>query len=104
MPQFDIYRNLNLNTNRNVPYILDVQADLLNHLATRVVVPLMLATKVAKLIKDLNFAVEVEGKRLILITNDLAAVSAHTLGAKVASLQNKRSEIIAALDFLFMGF
>ncbi|MFA6922059.1 MAG: CcdB family protein [Gallionella sp.] len=36
-------------------------------------------------------------------TAELAGVSCRSLGDKVASLANKRSEIIAALDLLFTG-
>lgn len=41
MAQFDVYENPDPNSKATVPYLLDVQADLLNKLATRVVVPLM---------------------------------------------------------------
>ena len=43
MAQFDVYLNPNSSTRRNIPYLLDVQADLLDAMATRVVVPLVLA-------------------------------------------------------------
>jgi toxin CcdB len=36
-------------------------------------------------------------------TAELAGVSNRALGEKVASLKNKRDEIIAALDLLFTG-
>jgi len=40
MAQFDVYRNAHPATRARVPYLLDVQSDLLETLATRVVVPL----------------------------------------------------------------
>ena len=40
MAQFDVYRNPNPATRARIPYLLDVQSDLLEPLATRVVVPL----------------------------------------------------------------
>lgn len=40
MAQFDVYRNANPATRARIPYLLDVQLDLLDPLATRVVVPL----------------------------------------------------------------
>ena len=42
MAQFDVYRNTNSATRKSIPYVLDVQTDLLDTLATRVVVPLVL--------------------------------------------------------------
>ena len=43
MAQFDVYLNPNAATRKIIPYLLDVQADLLDTLSTRVVVPLILA-------------------------------------------------------------
>ena len=40
MAQFDVYRNPNPATAAAIPYLLDVQSDLLQGLLTRVVVPL----------------------------------------------------------------
>ncbi|MGH8711698.1 MAG: CcdB family protein, partial [Burkholderiales bacterium] len=40
MAQFDVYRNANPATRARIPYLLDVQSDLLEPLTTRVVVPL----------------------------------------------------------------
>lgn len=44
MPQFSVYKNKNAATKARVPYLLDVQSNLLSELETRVVVPLNLAT------------------------------------------------------------
>jgi toxin CcdB len=49
-------------------YIVDVQADLLSHLSTRVVVPLLPEESVPKPIGELNPVFEVLGKRYILVT------------------------------------
>ena len=43
MTQFDVHINPNPATRKAIPYLLDVQADLLDTLATRVIVPLPLA-------------------------------------------------------------
>lgn len=40
MPQFAVHRNPNRATKAAVPFLLDVQSDLLEELDTRVVVPL----------------------------------------------------------------
>jgi len=49
MAQFDVYRNTNPETNQTAPYLLDIQADLLNALSTRVVVPLIISSKMGKI-------------------------------------------------------
>jgi toxin CcdB len=40
MAQFTVYRNKNPQTRSTVPFLLDIQNDLLDDLETRVVVPL----------------------------------------------------------------
>ena len=40
MAQFSVHRNKNPRTRAEIPFLLDVQSDLLDHLDTRVVAPL----------------------------------------------------------------
>ena len=104
MAQFDVYRNNNRDFNRTTPYLLDIQADLFNHFGSRVVAPLVLSSKVIKIVKHLNPQFKIEDKELVLVISDLATVPVNLLTTRVTSLSDKCSEIIAALDFLFMGF
>jgi toxin CcdB len=99
--QFDVYANPNPNTNKEIPYLLDVQADILSSLETRVVVPLVIQSKTAK---HLNPVFEVKNKKVVMSTSQIAGVPLSVLGEKVANLKDKRAEIIAAIDFLITGF
>ena len=103
MAQFDVYLNPNAATRKAIPYLLDVQADLLDTLATRVVAPLVLAEEMGLAAKHLNPQFKIKGTAVVMSTAELAGVSNRSLGDKVASLKNKRDEIIAALDLLFTG-
>jgi len=103
MAQFDVYRNLNPDTNRLIPYLLDVQADLLDRLATRAIVPLVMAAEMGKPAQHLNPQFEIEAFPVIMSTAELAGVPKRVLGEKVLSLRDKRDEIIGALDFLLTG-
>jgi len=104
MAQFDVYRNPNPATRTRIPYLLDVQAELLDALATRVVVPLcrpdVLSGKPAE---RLNPQFELEGRKVLMLTPELAGVSRKALGERVANLADERSAIIAALDLVFTG-
>jgi toxin CcdB len=104
MPQFDVYRNAHPATRARVPYLLDVQSDLLETLAIPVVVPLcrpeVLRGKVAE---RLNPVFEVEGRKMVLLTPELAGVSRKALGEQIANLANRRDSIIAALDLVITG-
>lgn len=104
MAQFDVFENPNAETNQAIPFLLDIQADLLDTLATRVVVPLVAASAMGKAIKHLNPQFMVKQTTVFLSTAELAGVPVRSLGDKVGSLKNQRHEIISALDFLFTGF
>jgi toxin CcdB len=104
MEQFDVHRNANPATRARVPYLLDVQSDLLDTLATRVVVPLCRPEVLrGKLAESLNPVFEIEGRRMVLLTPELAGVSRKALGEKIANLANRRDSIIAALDLVITG-
>ena len=103
MAQFDVYLNPSSATRKAIPYLLDVQADLLDTLATRVVVPLVLTEEMGLAAKRLNPQFKIKGVAVVMSTAELAGVSNRSLGDKVASLKSKRDEIIAALDLLFTG-
>jgi len=103
MAQFDVYLNPNADTSDMVPYLLDVQADLLDGLVTRVVVPLVAAEEMVVAARHLNPQFKIKGAAVVMSTAELAGVPVRSLGDKVASLKNRRDEIIAALDLLFTG-
>ncbi len=103
MAQFDVYLNPNAATRKSIPYLLDVQADLLDTLATRVVVPLILAEEMGLAAKHLNPQFKIKGVAVVMSAAELAGVPNRSLGDKVATLKSKRDEIIASLDLLFTG-
>ena len=104
MAQFDVYRNPNTATRARIPYLLDIQSSLLDSLATRIVVPLckpdVLSGKPAE---RLNPAFEIDGRKLLMLTPELAGVSRKALGEPVANLSAERTAIIAALDLAITG-
>ncbi|MFZ5758301.1 MAG: CcdB family protein [Thermodesulfobacteriota bacterium] len=104
MAQFDVYENTNAETQKTVPYLLDVQTNLLKDLATHVVVPLVPVAIMGKAAKHLNPIFKIEKTNFVMSTGELAGVPVGILGEKITSLSDNRDEIIAALDFLFTGF
>lgn len=104
MPQFSVYKNKSPATKARVPYLLDIQSNLLSELETRVVVPLYAATAMkGKTLAVLTPTFEIEGKEYVAMTPQLAGISRKELGAEVAQLTAHRDNIIAALDFLVTG-
>lgn len=105
MPQFTAYRNKNPASKGDVPYVLDVQSDLLSGLGTRVVVPLFIKKAAGiKPFTKLTPEFQIDGKKLVLMTPQLAGISAKDLGAPAADLSSQRNVIISALDLLITGF
>jgi len=104
MPQFSVYRNKNAATRARFPFLLDIQSDLLDPLATRVVVPLATAGPArSRSMQTLTPAIRVERKNYLMITPQLAGVAARELGPVVADASADHPAIIAALDFLISG-
>ena len=85
-------------------YVLDVQAELLSHLDTRVVVPLLPEDTAPPPISELNPVVEVKGKRHVMVTQALSAVPSRELERAVGSLDAQHDVITKALDLLLVGF
>ncbi len=104
MAQFQVYLNRHDARDPAIPYLLDVQSDLLDALETRVVVPLARSPEAGRGVTQLNPELAVLGERLLMNTPALGVVPVTRLGQPVADLSSHRSEILAALDFLLMGF
>ncbi len=103
MPQFDVYCNPDASSRARFPYLLDIQSDPLDSLATRVVVPLAPESGDATPITRLMPVFEVGGQRVVMRTPELAGVPRKAIGAHVGSLAGRRHEIVAALDVLVTG-
>ncbi|MBE7421003.1 MAG: Toxin CcdB [Rhodocyclaceae bacterium] len=104
MAQFAVHRNPNPQSKARVPFLLDVQSDLLADLGTRVVVPLCPASAMkGKLVKTLMPTFQIDGKAYAMLTPQLAGIERKQMGAEVADLSARRAEIIAALDLLLTG-
>jgi toxin CcdB len=102
MAQFDVYRNLRESTKEAAPYLIDLQSDLLGELATRVVAPLMREGVFAAATR-LHPTFAIEGVRVVLAVERLAAIDRRELRERVLSLDDRRFDIIAATDVLITG-
>lgn len=103
MPQFDVYENLDSGSLDEIPFLLDVQSDLLDTLSTRVVVPLVAKRAAGQAAERLNPQFKIRNISVILSTPELAGIPKNRLGKKITSLAAKRDDIIAALDIMFTG-
>jgi toxin CcdB len=101
--QFTVYANADPGSRTRVPYLLDVQSDLIGAMGTRVVVPLISPDLAVVAATRLMPTVSVEGRPWVLDTPLLAGIPYKALGKPVADLSSERAAIMAALDLLISG-
>ena len=105
MAQLDVYANPDRESAHLMPYVVEIQSDLLKDLASAMVIPLVVADSMRNQpILGLNPRMEVEGHPLIARTQDMAAVPRRLLRNPVTHLAGQRDALLAAIDLLFTGF
>lgn len=103
MARFEVRANLNRATRARVPYLLELQADMLAALDTCLVAPLVPAAEFGPAATRLNPGFRIGNRDLVMDTALMAGVSRKLLGEKVASLRDRSAEILGAVDFLVSG-
>jgi toxin CcdB len=98
MARFDVYASPD-----GRGYLLDVQADLLDSLNTRVVVPLMPLGTAPSPAKRLNPVFDIQNERHVMVTQFLSAVPVFILKTPISNLALHDTEIMGALDILTTG-
>lgn len=100
MARFDIYPY-----SESVPFVMDVQGDLLSGLQTRVVIPLLPEAEAKKeVLAKLKPVISVNGENYILVTTDIGVLRTAELKKPVANAEAQRHCIMDAIDFLFQGY
>lgn len=99
MAKFDVYPGAEKDS-----LLLDVQADLLDALNTRMVVPLMAVSNAPIPAKRLNPIFVIDGTEYVMVTQFMAAVPRLILREPVATLNDGFEEITSAIAMLIQGF
>lgn len=99
MARFDVYVSPDGNG-----FWVDVQADLMSHLNSRLVIPLVSSDISPAPIKVLNPIFQIDGATYLLLTQQMAAVSVRLLKRPVLNVNDRRDEVVAAIDLLLQGF
>ena len=84
--------------------VVDVQADIIPYMGTRLVVPLYEPDEVPRTMPRLHPVLAVEGRSYVLATHLMAAVPVAELGRPFGSLDDHYDRIVAAIDMVFNGF
>jgi toxin CcdB len=96
--QFDIYR-----LRSRADLVIDCQSDLLEHLNTRFVAPLVPRELAPQPAQRLNPIFRIEDSEYVMVTQFAAAIADRELGPVVTSIRNRSFEVIGALDILLSG-
>lgn len=102
MAQCDVFHN-EAESKSYAPYLLDVQADLLRDLDTRVIIPLVKAAAFGKPIRNLHPQFEIDGEPLVMATHLVAAIAKNELRRRETNFAEHRHTIIAAIDIILSG-
>ena len=103
MSQFIVYANADPASRKLIPYLLDVQSDLIETLGSRVVVPLITTQRADAPIERLMPQLAVDDQLLVMDTAQIMGLPVRMLGAQVADLAPQRQAILAAIDMLTHG-
>ena len=105
MAGYSVHANPNPKTKGSIPFLLDVQSELLSVLGTRVVVPLYQAEAAGiQPLSRLTPVVSFQGKSLVVMVPELAGIPRRELGPALGDLASSQGEILQAIDLLLTGF
>jgi len=100
MPQFDIYINPHQKTRAIDSFIINLQNDLLDNLATRIVAPIAPYNQFnSQIIDKLTPLVLHKEHELLILMPQISSMPERLLNSPIGSLSHLRDEIIVALNF-----
>jgi toxin CcdB len=103
MAQYDVYVNPQKASSAQFPYVVDIQSDLLDVLATRLVMPLTSMSSNLKLPSRLSPSLQIAGSLFYPVPQLTAPMLAKQLTKPVATLRHQASQIISAMDAVTSG-
>ena len=83
---------------------IDLQANILSDLPSRLMAPLYPVAEMSWSISRLNPRFAIGGELYAMATQRMAAIPVSEIGPELADLSARSDDIIAATDFLFQGF
>jgi len=103
MAQYDVFTNPSRNAAEGIPYVVVVQNDLLDALATRLTMPLAVLDAATKVPTALCPVVMVKGQRLHALAHYAAPLPAKALRQPVENVASQASALVSALDAVLSG-
>ena len=98
MAQYDVFTNPSGNATDGIPYVVVVQSDLLDGLATRLTMQLAVLDIAKKVPTALCPVILVKGQRLHALAHYAAPLPAKALKQPVENVASQASALVSALD------
>lgn len=103
MAQYDVFTNPSRSASDGIPYVVVIQSDLLDGLATRLTLPLAEFTAGTKVPMALCPVIVVKGQRLHALAHYAAPLPAKLLKRPVDNVAAQGSALVSALDAVLSG-
>ena len=103
MAQYDVFANPSRSAAEGIPYVVVIQSDLLNALATRTTMPLAVVDTAMKVPTVLCPVITVKGKRLHALAHYAAPLPAKALRRPVDNVVAQASALVSAMDAVLSG-
>jgi toxin CcdB len=103
MAQYDVFTNPSSSVAAGIPYVVVIQSDLLDALATRLAMPLAVLDSAGKVPTALCPVIMVKGKRLHALAHYAAPLPTRLLRRPVDNVAAQASALVSALDAVLSG-
>jgi len=103
MAQYDVFPNPSNSAKDGIPYVVVVQSDLLDALATRLVIPLAKLSFVGQVPAALCPAITVKGQLFNALAHYVAPLPVKQLRRPVDNVAAQASALVAAMDVVLSG-
>jgi toxin CcdB len=103
MAQFDVFVNSIAATRRAYPFLVALQSNFAQDARDQIVAPLVPLRSIPKVISRLTPIVALDGSEHMVLVPALTGVHFRDLKERHASLASARSQLLAAIDYLFFG-
>lgn len=103
MAQHDVYTNPSNSATTGIPYVVVIQSDLLDALASRLTMPLAVPDATTKVPTALCPVITVNGKRLHALAHFAAPLPAKVLRRPVCNVAAQANALVSAIDAVLSG-
>jgi toxin CcdB len=103
MAQFDVFVNPISAAQKAYPLVIAMQSNLAYDATEQIIAPLAPSDSLRKAVGRLTPTVDINGKAYVVFVPRLRAVPTRDLARSIGSAAQSRSDLLAAIDFLFFG-